>query len=130
MNSLDIEREIVEKYVKKHKQERILWELTNAKKRDAVIWKFAGTNIFKDNCLQKTEYMSSSMLFKYLYEMGASKRIYYIGESFIGEMNLEEAVKKANNGEICIIYCGNGIGYYQGEQEYGSPPRYILKISK
>ena len=58
MNSLDIEREIVEKYVKKHKQERILWELTNAKKRDAVIWKFAGTNIFKDNCLQKTEYIS------------------------------------------------------------------------
>ena len=46
MNSLDIEREIVEKYVKKHKQERILWELTNAKKRDGVIWKFAGKNIY------------------------------------------------------------------------------------
>ena len=39
-------REIVEKYVKKHKQERILWELTNAKKRDGVIWKFAGKNIY------------------------------------------------------------------------------------
>ena len=126
MNSLDIEREIVEKYVKKNKQERILWELTNVKKRDGVIWKFEGTAIFKDSCLQKIEYMSGSLLVKYLYELGSSKSIYYIGESYIGEMNLEEAVKKANIGEICIIYCGNGMGYYQGEQEYGSPPRYIL----
>lgn len=126
MKSLDIEKEIVEKYVKKHKQERILWELSKNKKRKDVIWKFAGTDIFKDNCLQKVEYMSKSLMVKYLHEIGAPQKIYYIGESCIGEMNLEEAAEKASTGEICIIYCGNGIGYYQGEQEYGSPPRYIL----
>ena len=37
-------------------------------------------------------------------------KVYFIGESFIGYLSSEEAAERANTGEICIIYCGNGIG--------------------
>ncbi len=50
-----------------------------------------------------------------------------LGESYIGELSLKQAVEKALFGEICIIYCGNGVGYYQGEQDIGSSPRFLLK---
>lgn len=29
-----------------------------------------------------------------------------------------------------VSYCGNGIGYYQGEQEKGAPPRFMLLKEK
>lgn len=54
------------------------------------------------------------------------KTVYFIGESHIGELPLKEALKKVTAGEICILYCGNGRGYYQGEQEFGSTPRFHL----
>lgn len=49
-----------------------------------------------------------------------------MGESYIGEISLKEAVENADGGEICIIYCGKGIGYYQGEQIIGAPSRFML----
>lgn len=53
----------------------------------------------------------------YLHKLSGAENVYFIGEDYIGEMLLEQAAERANEGEICIIYCGNGIGYYQGEQE-------------
>lgn len=28
--------------------------------------------------------------------------------------------------DVCIIYCGNGVAYYQEEPDMGAPPRHIL----
>lgn len=56
--------------------------------------------------------------------------MYFIGEDYIGDLSLKEAVERASEGEICIIYCGEGIGYYQGEQEKGAPPRFMLLKEK
>ena len=124
--NINIEEEIIKNYVKKVKQERIIWELQNQKKREKVFWKFAGTNLFNENCLRTIKYMNNCELEKYLFQMSGTKDVYYMGESYIGELCLRDAVQKAGMGEICIIYCGKGIGYYQGEQEYGSPPRFLL----
>ena len=49
-----------------------------------------------------------------------------MGESYIGEIDIRHAAFNANRGEICLIYCGDGRGYYQGEECDGKPPRYIL----
>jgi len=84
------------------------------------------TKFLKNNCMQPLEYMSEEEMEKYLLSFSNVKDIYFIGESYIGTLPLKEAVKKAGTGEICIIYCGNGIGYYQGEQECGKPPRFLL----
>ena len=34
-------------------------------------------------------------------------------------MTLKESIKRIELGALCIVYCGNGIGYYQGEEENG-----------
>ena len=121
-----IEEEIVKKYVIKNKQERILWELSNPQKRPNIIWQFAGLRLFKKSCLQLTKYMPPEELEKCLFQLTEAKLVYFIGEDYIGELSLTQAAKRTNTGEICIIYCGNGIGYYQGEQDYGTPPRFLL----
>lgn len=123
----DIELEIIKKFVDKGKQERIIWELGNAKKRENImLMRFAGPNVFSAKCLQPVEYMSSAVMEETLLRLGGTKDVYYMGEGYIGELSLKEAVAEANAGDICIIYCGNGFGYYQGEQEIGKPPRFML----
>ena len=127
MGNRQIEQEIIKKYVVNNKQERILWELQSPKKRDTIFWKFAGVNIFKQECLHPIGFMSKSELECELLRMGKREDVYYIGSSYIGEVSLKQAVEKVFFCEICIIYCGNGVGYYQGEQEVGGPPRFLLK---
>ncbi len=127
MENAKFEEEIIKKFIVKDKQDRLLWEFSNLKKRDSVIWHFSGPKYFKHQCLHVTAYMSRDVMQKYLLQHTDSKVVYFIGESHIGFLSVEQAVTKAQTGEICILYCGNGIGYYQGEQENGSPPRFLLR---
>lgn len=122
-----IETEIVKHYIRENKQQRILWELSLPQKRNTLFWKFAGPELFKQSCLKPTKFMSTSTLEKFLFELSGSSTVYFIGEDYIGYLSLNQASQRTQTGEICIIYCGNGIGYYQGEQGYGSPPRYLLR---
>lgn len=124
--SRSIEKEIIEQYVKKNKQERIIWELDNPKKRSSVIWRFHRPKIFIEKCLKPIGYMDKKQMIKYLSELSGAVDVYFIGEIYIGYLSLEEAAEQASRGGICIIYCGKGIGYYQGEQEIGAPPRFML----
>ena len=126
MEKTIIEEELIKKYVIKEKQNRLLWELKNPKKRNTVILRFAGTNCFKTNCLHAITYMSGDVMKRHLLHLSNAKDVYFVGESYVGTLSLEQAVAKAQTGEICIIYCGKGIGYYQGEQENGKPPRFLL----
>jgi hypothetical protein len=126
MENGKFEQEIIRKYIVNERQDRLLWELNSPKKRNTVFWHFAGTNFFKRECLHPIEYMSGDAMTKYLLELSRAENVYFIGESYIGILSLEEAVMKAQTGEICVIYCGNGLGYYQGEQENGKPPRFLL----
>lgn len=121
-----MEEEIVKNYIINNKQERILWELSNPRKRADVYWKFAGPNIFKKNCLQVAEYMDSDELESKLLHMGKTDKVYYIGSNYIGELSLAQAVENVMLGAICVIYCGNGIGYYQGENDGARTPRFFL----
>ena len=126
MKNTKFEEEIIKKYIIKERQDRLLWEFNSPKKRNTVFWHFAGPNCFKSECLQSIAYMSGDVMRNYLLQLSNAKDVYFIGESYIGILSLEEAVTKAQTGEICIIYCGKGIGYYQGEQENGKPPRFLL----
>ncbi len=121
-----IENEIVQKYVVSNKQERIKWELSNSKKREAISKHFHKPTIFKTECLYPINYMDKTEMQTYLYNLSKKSNVYFIGEDYIGDLSLKEAVERASEGEICIIYCGEGIGYYQGEQEKGAPPRFML----
>lgn len=123
--NLKIEEEIVKNYVIKDKQARIIWELSTPRKREDIFWRFAGTTLFMPNCL----FAVNDVPVDYLHQkcLTDNLRVYVIGSRSIGETSLEEAIKRAQNGEICIIYIGKGIGYYQGEACGGHRPRFILK---
>lgn len=121
-----VEEEIVRVYVKENKQERLLWELNSPKKRNTVIWKFADSEVFKSNCLNPVKYMSAKQIEKHFSPILNTSNVYFIGEDYIGQLTLQQAAQRAQEGEICIIYFGNGTGYYQGEQCSGKPPRFLL----
>ena len=124
-----VELEIVKMFVAKSKQERIIWEFGKPEKRQNIMLRrFAGPEIFDGNCIQLVEYMPPQTLKNCLSHLSNAKEVYYIGEDYIGKLSLDQAALRANTGEICIIYCGNGIGYYQGE-ECGRPPRYLLRTN-
>ena len=118
--------EFIKRFVISNKKERLIWELESPKKRKDIFWRFSGSNIFKDECLQKTDYMPVDELEAELYQLSKTRVVYFIGASYVGELSLKEAVEKASCGEICVIYCGNGIGYYQGEEDRANTPRYFL----
>lgn len=120
-----MEEEIIRNFVKESKQERILWELDSPRKRDKVIWKFAGSEILKKACLKPANYMSAEEMETYFRSVAEVGSVYFLGEDYIGDLPLREAIRRAQDGEICIFYCGNGVGYYQGEGDY-KPPRYLL----
>ena len=122
-----VEEEIIKCYVISQKQERILWELSSKRKRDNVFWHFSGPQNFIANCLQPLSCMFGDELEIFLQHLGANENVNYMGESYIGELSLREAVRKASSGEICIIYCGKGFAYYQGERELGNQLRFLLK---
>lgn len=120
------EEEIVKNFIKKNKQERVIWELNSPRKREEVIWRFDKPDIFIRDCLFPVEYMDKSQMENCLFQLSGNKNVYFISADYIGEMSLEKASKQATEVQVCIIYCGNGIGYYQGEQEEGKPPRFLL----
>ena len=126
MEGNKIEEEIIRKFIAKERQSRFLWEFRSQRKRSSVFWHFAGSNVFKSECLHPVAYMTSDKMRKWLLQHSGSKDVYFIGESYIGALSLDEAVTKAQYGEICIIYCGKGTGYYQGEPENGKTPRFLL----
>lgn len=124
-----VEEEIIKNFVVKNRQERILWELASSKKRDQTFWRFAGPGIFKNECLEKLNYMSPDELESYLLAFIQTEQVYYLGEMYIGKTTIKEALEKIQSGCIGIIYFENGVGYYQGEEENGCRPRYLLKVS-
>ena len=122
-----IVEEIIKNFVVKNKQERIIWELNNQKKRENVMLRrFPGTSLFKERCLQPIEVDLACTMEERLLQLGGGKEVYFIGDDYIGLLPLSDAAKRATAGEICIIYFGNGKGYYQGERDYGTCASFFL----
>ena len=123
----NIEKEIVNHFIIKNRQERLLWELNSPRKRNQVFWQFAGPKLFKKECIDFVDYMSSDQIEKFAFTHTTTKNVYYIGEDYIGELSIKQAIDNVNLGMICIVYFGNGFGFYQGEEEHGNRPRCLLK---
>lgn len=126
MNIHEAEYEIIKSFIIKNRQERLIWELGNPKKREKFFWNFAGTQYFRQDCLQPVEVMSSKELETAILRLGKTRSVYYLGSAYIGKIPLAQAVQYTAQGDICIIYCGNGRGYYQGEPHPGKKSKYLL----
>ena len=117
INENQIEKEIISLFVRKNKRKRIRWELARKEKRENVLWmRFNHEHNLMDDCMIEVDQLSYGQIKKILFEMSKAKDVYYMGEDEIRCMDLNEAINRASEGEICLIYCGNGIGYYRGEE--------------
>ena len=70
--------------------------------------------------------MSESELIFLLQEKRAKKEVYVISMEFAGKLPLKEGITIMNKETGSLLYCGDGVGYYQAEQEQGAPERYVL----
>ena len=82
MENYKIEEEIIQKFIVKEKRDRLIWELSNSKKRNTVFWHFAGPKYFKQECLQSVAYMSENTMMSYLLKFRETKNVYFIGENY------------------------------------------------
>ena len=65
--------DFIKSFVISNKQERLIWELESPKKRRNLFWRFAGSNIFKDGCLQETDYIPGDELEAKFYQLSKNK---------------------------------------------------------
>lgn len=131
MHDENIEKEIVELFVQKKVRKRVEYELSSKKKR---INAFFRLNHSKLTLNQKTIHpihkADPDDVIQKLIELGASEnKAYFMGytEEDGSYVTLAEAIDMAFKfGMPVIVYCGNGIGYIQGEQMYGPAERFLL----
>ena len=125
--NIEIEKEIIKFFFLKNKQERLIWELSDPGKRKSFRDRIAHPTLFDERYLYVSEMNNMDCLKLFLQEKSRKKEIYMIGESHIGEITIDDAIALLKKNEICILYCGNGVGYYQPEEDYGHFEKYILR---
>ncbi|MGG4438652.1 hypothetical protein AAXE64_29285 [Priestia megaterium] len=131
-----IEELLIRKFFKRSLQDRVLFELFSRKKRKNALSRLCHNY---DDTLNK-EYMTkleeddynSKTISDLLKKLGSETYCYVISwdEGIDGkQLSLQEALDKVVGlGMPSIISCIHGeLAYFEGEHEYGSTPRYILK---
>lgn len=126
-----IQEEIIRTFVIPAKRERLLWELSAGKPpRETLLFtKFHTAALFVPRYVHPIKALPPSGLKRLLTEHGAADPVFFWGEACGEQMPLSQAVELTSLGGVQIIYCGNGLAYYQGEEGEGgksSPPRCLL----
>lgn len=121
-----VEETIIKSFVIESKQERLLFELRSPRKRNTWMWHFPDTKYLKPMCLKPVSYMAPAGFVKAYSAFTDNAEVYYIGMHYIGTLPLTQAAQNVDRGDICIVYFGHGMGYYQGEQGQNGTPRYFL----
>ncbi|WP_123040480.1 hypothetical protein [Cohnella candidum] len=130
----EIEALIVKSFFVKRVQDRVLYELSNPQKRKDALHrlssyeKFLERRIMKEIPKPNSNYLNIETLLK---QQGASDECYAISwcEDIDGkQIPLKTALKRAVGlGMPSLVFCfPHKLGYFEGEQEYGPPERYIL----
>jgi hypothetical protein len=130
------EKIIVKTFFIKGVQDRVLFELFSSKKRRDAIWKLCHTYFVYLNEKYMTEIQKPNSdpinIAKLLKMQGAGDVCYAIslneeidGKHLPLDVALEHAV---GDGLPTIISCiPDKLAYFEAEQSYGPPPRFILK---
>lgn len=130
----EVEREIVQNFVQKRSKERLRWELSSPKKRLGGMSKINKREYLDERKIYKIPHWSIDALMKQIFLLGGTRRTYYLSldsycqtDDFPKEMDICDAISMARQ-EIggCILYFGNGIGYYHEGEPYDTHQEYIL----
>jgi hypothetical protein len=132
MNS--IETIFVTNFVQKSRRERTVFELSSVARRGKFLNRLCHNfaNIFDARYVQPIlERIDEINLRQRLEKQGAKKTAHVVScnDSVDGKLlSLEEAIKAVlGYGLPSIIICApDSLAYFEGEQEKGSPPRFLL----
>ncbi len=135
---LPVEQEIISLLFPKNKRQRIRYELSKTDLNDPnsfddFHWKHLHhSEHFNLKNLQVEETYPSK---KELRKLAGNESVYYMGLNYYGWISVEDAWEKAFEGDICLIYLGDGVAWYQGEQFSANsvgaaPERYLLTVRK
>ena len=127
---------LVKSFFVKRVQERVLHELFSPKKRDQALYRL--DHLYKN--MLKNEYLIEipppnswyEDIYDLLKQYGAPNTCYCLSENELingKELSLKEALEHAVGfGFSSIISCIPGeLAYFEAEQSFGAPPRYLLK---
>jgi len=128
------EQAVVKNYFVKHYQERVIFELSNKKKRRNAFDRLCHNydelldNRFMEKCIE-SNYLE---IYRILKSYGASDSCYVLSYNSLIDgkyMELDKALKIAvGYGMPSLIVCeSNKLAYFEAEQVQGAPPRYILR---
>ena len=125
--NLKIEKEIVGYYYQRWCKKRINWELETPRKRDDGIWKVRSIKYLEEKTMYPVEYLALEKLKDKIIKLGGREPAYLISLSFVGELSIDEGIKMARNDDMgCVLYFGNGVGYYHEGELEKFPQEYIL----
>ncbi len=134
----EIEEEFVRTFVTKDKRSRALYLLSkdenDTKYRAELLYKMSFIHIwFKEHCITKISVPipTNQTVLDILKAKGASERCYaitpYHEETDGTEMLLADALDVVVGYGPAIIYCKpKKLAYFEDEQSYGAPDRYVL----
>ncbi|QQO07720.1 hypothetical protein [Breznakiella homolactica] len=128
-----LEQRIVKLYVNKAYRTRILHELETPQKRSRVLHRLCHnyTDILKSQVMNPLVVSDAKERTAVILRHGGQKENCYVlsllknyDGIFLPLTAAMNAV--AGNGMAALIYCGNGIAYFEAEQVQGPPPRFLL----
>ena len=129
-----IEEEFIRSFVIKLKREHALFDLASPKKRDRFLGKLCHEyyEILDDRYIEKIQTSFADDTHQLLKTHGAQENCYVLSfnEAVDGkELPLAEALSQVvGYGMPSIVICIPGkLAYFEAEQNYGPPPRFLLK---
>lgn len=132
MNEELMIEEMIEMFFEKKWRKRLKFKLIPKEKRVENYYDYHNGEYLDESCIKYCVNKSSiEDICNILLKEGGNKKCFFFSCSESGIYDMRKGIENAmDNGMGAIIYLGNGIGYFQGEQYIGSPERYILVNKK
>lgn len=132
MQEQDIIKEMIEVLFIKKRRKRMEYLFLSKEKRNAAYFRYNGGDYIDKSIIKyRVNKLSMQDIYSTLIKEGGNKKCFMISCSESGLYSTMDALKSAiNNGLGAMLYLGNGVGYFQGEQSVGSPEQYILVNNK
>lgn len=131
---LNIEKGIVNLFYQKKYRDRIIWELETPRRRTQGISKMGKREYLDEKKLCQLPYLEIAEFIKQVSTLGGTHDAYFISidsyyrfEDFPQKISITDALNMARHDiSGCILYFGNGIGYYHEGEPYDVSMEYIL----
>lgn len=125
--------EMIDMFFLKSWRKRMKYMFLQSKaKREDGWFRYNHGEFLDESCMKhQVNKLDRREIYKMLIEEGGNQKCFLISCSKSGIYDTWEGVDSVmDNGIGGMLYLGNGVGYFQGEQYIGSPERYILVNDK